>query len=149
MTQARKSIRGTLGPALAAFLGLLLACPHGYAASAGCEIRALRAQQAIPAARLANWQPVDDRTLLVWTLHDSRAHLVTLDHAIPGLRDAPTVYLITRDHDPNVNACGRDGVIVPGAGTARIISIRYLSHKRTLELDAADTDSRRPKTTFT
>jgi hypothetical protein len=92
---------------------------------------------------------VDDHALLVWTLHDSRAHLVELDHAIRGLLDAPTVYLVTRDRDPNISACGHDEVIVPGLGTARIRSIRYLSAKRTAELDPGYSGPSSLRTTFT
>jgi hypothetical protein len=128
-------------------LGLVLACPYTLAATPGRQARAV--EESIPAENLANWEPVDDRTLLVWTLRDSRAHLVELDHSIPGLVDAPTVYLITHGRDPNVCACGNDGVMVPGGGRARIISIRYLSKKRTAELDTAGAGAGRTRMTFT
>jgi Family of unknown function (DUF6491) len=110
-------------------LGLLLAIPAGYAAGAA------GAQDSIPAARLANWEPVDEQTLLVWTLHDSRAHLVRLDHPIQGLLDAATIVLVTPSTYPNICACGLEELMVPGAGAARITSVRYLSEKRTAELD--------------
>ncbi len=132
-----------------AALGLVLACPYALAATPGCQARAARVQESIPAESLASWEPVDDHTLLVWTLHDSRAHLMELDHPIPGLLDAPTVYLITHDREPNVRACSDAGVMVPGGGSARIISIRYLSKKRTAELDPADAAESRTRTTLT
>ena len=132
-----------------AALALLLVCPGTFAANAVCEARAARAQESIPAERVANWEPVDDHALLIWTLHDSRAHLVELDHPVRGLTDAPTVYLVTRDRDPNVSACGHDEVIVPGAGAAGIRSIRYLSEKRTAELDPGGTSASVIRTTFT
>lgn len=119
---------------LVALLGLLLAFPASYAATAGCHARAVRAQDSIPAASLANWEPVDEQALLVWTLHDSRAHLVRLDHPIPGLLDAATIFLVTHSADPNIYACGPDELLVPGVGAARIISVQYLSEKRTAEL---------------
>ena len=132
-----------------AVLALLLVCPCVFAATPDCEARAVRAQESIPAQRVASWEPLDDHTLLIWTLRDSRAHLVKLDHPVPGLLDAPTVYLLTRDHDPNIYACGHDEVIVPDAGTARISVIRYLSQKRTAELDPDADGASRVRATFT
>lgn len=146
MAHRRDSNIGRRTCRIAAVLGLLLASPVAFAAGPGCEARALQARQAIPAERLANWEPMDDHTLLVWTLHDSRAYLVELSRAVPGLLDAPTVYLVTRDHDPNVSACGHDAVVVPGGGIARIASIRYLSEKRTTELDPDGAAASRVKT---
>lgn len=142
-TSGRRRLRVTT------VLASLLACRCALAATPGCEAHALRARESIPAERLANWEPVDDHTLLVWTLHDSRAHLVELSRPVPGLVDAPTVYMVTRDHDPNVYACGHDEVIVPGGGTARIISIRYLSERRTAELDSAGAGASRASITLT
>lgn len=135
MCEATDSALAARRLGITAMIGLLLAGPCALAATAGCEARAVRAQESIPVEKLANWEPVDDHTLLVWTVSDSRAHLVRLDHAIPGLRGAPIVFLVTRDHGRNVCACGRDEVMVPGGGTALITSIRYLSEKRTAELD--------------
>lgn len=130
-------------------LAWLLACSYTLAATPGCEARAASAQESIPAERLASWEPVDDHTLLVWTLHDTRAHLVELDHPVPGLLDAPTVYLVTPDRNPTVSACGHDGVMVPGGGSARIVSIRYLSESRTAELDLHGVRASRMRTTLT
>lgn len=148
MIQPRHPVLGTLRFLATAMLGLLMACPATLAAGADCEARALRAHESIRAEDLANWEPVDDHTLLVWTLHDPRAHLVSLEHSIPGLRGAPTVILVTPRHDPNVCACGHDAVLVPGGGAARISSIRYLSEKRTAELDPGGATSR-ARTSFT
>lgn len=125
-----------------------MASPACFGATRSCEARAARAQQSIPAEKLANWEPVDDHALLVWTLHDPRAHLVRLEHPIPGLLSAPTILLVTRNHARNVCACGHDEVIVPGSGAARIASIRYLSEKRTAELDPGDRAGQ-PRAIFT
>ena len=130
-------------------LGWLLVFPCTFAATPDCEVRALRAQESIPAEQLADWEPVDDHSLLVWTLHDSRAHLVELSHPVRGLVEALTVYIVTRGHDPNVCACGHDEVVVPGGETARIISIRYLSEKRTAELDAGAAGASHARITLT
>jgi hypothetical protein len=135
MAQRRHANIGWQGCRIAAVLGLLLACPGAFARSPHCETRTLHARQSIPAGRLANWAPIDDHTLLIWTLHDSRAYLVELSRPVPGLLDAPGVYLVTHNHDPNVCACDHDEVIVPDGGIARIASIRHLSVKRTAELD--------------
>jgi hypothetical protein len=134
---------------LVALLGLLLTFPASYPAIAGCPARSVRAQDSIPAARLANWEPVDEQALLVWTLRDSRAHLVRLDHPIPGLIDAATIFLVTRGSDPNICACGRDKLMVPGVGAARIISVQYLSEKRTKELDRGASVPAQARVTFT
>ena len=109
----------------------------------------MNARQSIPAERLANWEPLDDHTLLVWTLHDSRAYLVELSGPVPGLLDATTLYMVTRNNDPNACACGHDAVRVPGGGTAQIISVRYLSEKRTAELDPDGAAANRVRTTLT
>lgn len=140
-------IRGQRRRHLIAILVLALGCPPALAATSGCRAQAIHAQESIPAERLANWEPVDDRTLLVWTMRDSRAHLVRLDRAIPGLGRASTIFLAAPDGERNICACGHDAVIVPGRGTARIASIQYLSQKRTAELDGAT--GRDLRTTFT
>jgi len=135
---------------LVALLGLLLAIPaSSYAATAGYHPHTVGARDSIPAARLAYWEPVDQQALLVWTRHDSRAHLVRLDHPIPGLLDAATIFLVTRSTDPKICACGPDELLVPGAGAARIISVQYLSEKRTAELDPGASIPTRARMTVT
>lgn len=123
------------GARLVLFLGLLLASPAGFAATAVCSARAVHAGDSIPATKLANWEPVDEQAVLVWTVHDSRAHLLRLAHPIPGLRAAAMILLATRGNDPTIRACGHDELLVPGVGTALIVSVQYLSEKRTAALD--------------
>lgn len=149
VSQTPHSTRGRRRLRVATILASLLACRCALAATPDCEAHALRARESIPAAQLANWEPVNDQMLLVWTLHDSRAHLVELSRPVPGLEDAPTVYMMTRDHDSNVYACGHDEVIVPGGGSARIVSIHYLSEKRTAELDSSGPGASRASITLT
>ena len=134
---------------LAAVLGSLLVCSPAMAADTGCEAQALRAGQSIAANRLASWEPVGDRALLVWTLHDGRAHLVGLDHQVAGLRHAATVFLTTRGRDGIVCACGHDGLLLPNGKGARIVFIRYLSKERTAPLDAAGEGAPRTRATPT
>jgi Family of unknown function (DUF6491) len=147
MARIRDPILGMQRVRLVVLLGLFLAIPAKYAATAGRH--AVGAQDSIPAARLANWEPVDEQTLLVWTLHDSRAHLVTLDHPIQGLLDAATIVLITPSTYPNICACGLEELMVPGGGAARITSVQYLSEKRTAELDPGASVPARARMTVT
>jgi len=151
MPRTRNTTLGMQRRRLVALLGLLLAIPAGYAATAaaGCHAHAAGAQDSIPAARLANWEPIDEQALLVWTLHDSRAHLVRLAHPIPGLLDAAIIFLVTPSTYPNICACGAEKLMVPGAGAARIISVQYLSEKRTAELDPGDSVPARARMTVT
>jgi Family of unknown function (DUF6491) len=134
---------------LMALFGLLLPFPAGYAAAGGSHARTAGAQDSVPAASLANWEPVGEQALLVWTLHDSRAHLVRLDRPIPGLLDAATIFMVTRSAEPNICACSTVELMVPGVGAARIISVQYLSEKRTAELDRGASSPARARMTFT
>lgn len=119
----------------------LLASSPGIAATAtsACENRAARSREALVGASLENWEPVNDRTVLIWTGHETRAHLVRLDRSLPGLTAAPMIDLVDGDRDRSISACGHDGIRIgagQGDGTvARIISIEYLSYSRTVELD--------------
>lgn len=113
----------------------LMASSAALGAVGSCEIRAARAQESIPAASLESWEPIDDHTLLIWAFHETRAHLVRLDRPIPGLASAAIIYLVAGDHDRAISACGHDGVMVGRGGRARIVAIRYLSERRTAELD--------------
>jgi hypothetical protein len=110
------------------------------AATSACEAHAARAHQILLADSMDNWEPLDDRTVLIWTKHSARAHLVRLDRAVVGLADAAMIYLVDADRDGRISPCGRDGIVI-GAGAevrqvARIISIELLSAKRTAELDS-------------
>lgn len=119
----------------------LLAASRGVAArtASACEIRAFRSQQLLVGASLQNWEPIDDRTVLIWTGQDTRAHLVRLDRPLHGLASAPIIDLVDGDHDRAISPCGHDGIEIDsrqGDGpVARIIAIEYLSYRRTVELD--------------
>lgn len=119
----------------------LLASSRGIAAAAtsACEIRAVRSQEALVGASLENWEPVNDRTVLIWTGRERRAHLVRLDRPLSGLTSAPIIDLVDGDRDRSISPCGHDGIRIgdgQGDGTvARIVSIEYLSYRRTVELD--------------
>jgi hypothetical protein len=123
-------------------LAALIASSRGFGAetaTSGCEIRAIRSQEVLVGASLENWEPVDDRTVLIWTGHETRAHLVRLDRPLSGLTAAPIIDLVDGDGDRSISPCGHDGIRIGGGqddGTvARIVSIEYLSYRRTMELD--------------
>lgn len=121
-------------------LGAFLAATRTAAATtSGCEARAVRAQQTLLADRLENWEPLDDRTVLIWTRSSVRAYLVRLEMPLFGLGEADVIHLVDGDHDKLISPCGRDGLAIDSdAGVwhvARIVSIEWLSKKRTAQLD--------------
>lgn len=126
--------------ALATLMVLLGAPSIASAVTSRCEARAIRAHQTLFADRLDNWEPLDDRTLLIWTRRSVRAHLIRLEVPLAGLREADVVHLVDGDRDRVISPCGQDGVTIgDGAGgwqVARIVSIELLSKKRTAELDS-------------
>lgn len=134
----RLSLTGALGVAI--LVAFLAATRVSAAVPTGCEARAIRAQQTLLANTLDNWEPLDDHTVLVWTLHSVRAHLLKLETPILGLADADIIHLVDGDHDRLISACGRDGIaVVDDAGVwqvARVVSIELLSKKRTAELES-------------
>lgn len=135
------------GLLIAVLLALLAAAGDAAAATSGCEARAARAHQVLLAGSMDNWEPLDDRAVLIWTRHSVRAYLVRLDTVLAGLTDAPMIYLVDADRDGNISPCGRDGIVI-GDGVditqvARIASIELLSAKRTAELDPGGDGMRR------
>lgn len=126
---------------LVALIALLLGCVAAAAATSECEIRAARSQEALAGASLENWEPVNDRTVLIWAGRDARAHLVRLDRPLYGLMAAPVIDLIDGDHDRTISPCGQDGIMIGNAqgdgSFARIVRIELLSYRRTIELDRA------------
>lgn len=86
---------------------------------------------------MANWEPVDDRTLLIWDTYSIRAHLIRLRTRVPELADARILTLVDGDRDGLITACGHDAILLTDGPRriAAIRSIRYLSAKRTAELD--------------
>ena len=124
-------------PLLGAAALLLLVSGVSAATSDKCDANALARHEAIRAKDLENWEPVDDRTLLIWPSGSARAELVGLDRPIVGLAHAAIVVLIDSDRDEVISACGEDAIAI-GEGEAqqaRIVSMQLLSGKRTAELD--------------
>lgn len=116
---------------------LLLASTRVLAATSQCEARAARGHETLLAWGLANWEPLDDRTVLIWTKHSSRASLVKLARPLDGLTSADIISLVDRDGDGTISACGRDALTIgyDESDAVRIVSIRLLSERRTVALD--------------
>lgn len=121
-----------------AFLAALLAVsPHVLAAAPSCEAQALRNHEALRPENLANWEPLDDQTVLIWMRHSDRARLVRLSKPLDGLISAPIIILVAGDGDRTISACGHDALTLSydGHEKARIVSIERLSAKLTAALD--------------
>lgn len=120
------------------FLALLLLLPSAaLARMSHCEAHAIHAHLSLRVSELESWEPVDSRTLLIWTPQTRRAHLIHLDRRMPSMSRAPILTLVDGDHDGSITACGHDGIQVDGERGARAVirSMEYLSEKRTVELD--------------
>lgn len=138
---ARCMGRGRLVAAapIAIMFALLVTMRTAAAATPGCEAHAVRAHQALLADRLDNWEPLDDRTVLIWTRRSDRAHLLRLEAPLAGLEEADIIHLVDGDRDALISPCGRDGIAIgddaAGWQIARIVAVELLSRKRTAELD--------------
>lgn len=117
---------------------LLAVVPRALASPPLCEEHALRSHQVLRAESLANWEPVDDKTVLVWMRHSTRARLVRLSKPLPGLTSAPIIIFVAADGDRTISACGRDALTLSydESEKARVVSIQRLSERLTAALDA-------------
>lgn len=127
----------TLAVLLTLAAALLAATPRAFAASSACEARAVRGHEVLLAPSLTDWEPVDDRTVLIWTKHSSRASLVRLARPLAGLMSAAVITLVDGDGDRMISPCGRDALTLGYAESerVRIVSIQRLSERRTEALD--------------
>lgn len=124
-----------------AFLAALLAvAPHVLAATPSCEAQAISSHDVLRAETLANWEPVDDRTVLIWMEHSARARLVRLSRPLEGLASAPIIMLVDGDGDRTISACGHDALTLSydEREKVRIVSIERLSERLTAALDAGE-----------
>jgi Family of unknown function (DUF6491) len=127
------------GTALIVVLALAVA-PYRASASPSCERHAAREHRALRVEGLANWEPIDDQTVLIWTGSSIRAYLVRLARPLDHLMVAPIIALLDGDRDRTISPCGDDAVTVDdGEDTevSPIVSIERLSEKRTAQLDPA------------
>jgi hypothetical protein len=85
---------------------------------------------------LAEWEPLDERSLLLSAPETPRAHLITLATPIEDLRSAGDIEVIDGDLDGFICPNGVDAIIVEDCSCAStsIASIEYLSEKQTAEL---------------
>ncbi len=126
------------GSALVGLLALATAPYAASAASPSCERHAAREHQVLRVERLANWEPIDDQTVLIWTGTSTRAYLVRLARPLDHLSDAPVIALLDGDQDRTISSCGDDAVTVEDdedTEVSPIVSIERLSEKRTAQLD--------------
>lgn len=123
---------------------LILASTRALAAASQCESHAARDHETLFAWRLSNWEPLDNRTVLIWTTHSSRASLVRLARPLDGLTSADIISLVDRDRDGTISPCGRDAVTIgyDESDAVRIVSIKLLSERRTVALDEGEELSR-------
>ncbi len=119
-------------------LALLAASYTTSALANGCERQAAQEHQLIPADKLANWKPISDGVVLIWTDNSARAYLVRLIHPLNGLKGAAIITIIDKDHNGLISACGRDALTLGdghGGAMARIASIHLLSEQQTIQLE--------------
>lgn len=131
---------GRLLPALLVLAAVLLTAPGAFAGTPLCEARAVRTHQVLLAPSMADWEPVSDRAVVIWTRNSPRASLVTLAGPLRGLTSAAMITLVDGDADRMISPCGRDSLeLGRGESTAvRIVSIQRLSASQTAALDRAD-----------
>lgn len=118
-----------------AMMVFLTACAAAPELTDTCEQRAALAHACIPVESLAEWESIDDRTLLLWAPEATRAYLIRLTSPIQDLTQVEEVEVADVDSDRLICACGRDGLLDALSGrSSRIASIEYLSEQRTAEL---------------
>ena len=122
----------------ALFAALSAVIPGALASTPHCEAHALHSHEVLRAENLANWEPVDDQTVLVWMRNSARARLVRLSRPLQGLTSAAIITFVDGDDDRTISACGRDALTLSydESEKARIVSIQRLSERLTAALDA-------------
>lgn len=94
-----------------AFIALLLAgCAAGPPESAGDRAAAERDTDCIRSAAITNWEPIDDRNLIVY--EGRRPFHVELAQTCFGLDFATMIAFYDRRADERICGCGFDRVIV-------------------------------------
>jgi hypothetical protein len=95
-----------------------------------------RASACIRVEDLAEWEPIDNRTILLSVPGNRRGYLITLATPIEDLRLADAIDVIDSDLNGFICADGVDEVFAAecSCASASIASIEYLTEKRTAEL---------------
>jgi hypothetical protein len=85
---------------------------------------------------LSEWQPLDDRSILLSAPGNPRSHLITLAAPINDLLLAGDIEIVDGDLNGMICADGVDAIFVEecACSSAKISSIDHLSEKRTAEL---------------
>jgi hypothetical protein len=113
----------------------LSACTSAPYLARQCEQEAVRLHNCIPVEQLAEWDSLDDSTLLLWAPGTSRAYLLRLGRPLGDLTLVDDIDIADGDQDRMICPCGRDGVVEGRSGqSARILAIEYLTEQRTAEL---------------
>ena len=123
--------------ACAAVLAIALcACTPSPRKAQVATIPAASRSACIRVEALSEWEPLDDRSLLLSAPGSSRSHLITLATPINELTQASEIDVIDGDLDGFICPNSVDGILVEEClcASASIASIEYLSEKRTAEL---------------
>jgi hypothetical protein len=115
---------------------LLTACASPFHGAEVARRETAATDSCIRAEALAEWEPLDDQSLLVFEPRGRRAHLIRLAAPVEGLMLAHDIMAVDGDLDGLICPQGVDGIYVEECGCASsdIVSIEYLSEKRTAEL---------------
>ncbi len=132
----------SLWPGAPALAVSLMACatpassPPALVQTSAPQPRTTTDMECVHVRMLAEWQPVDDHTLLLLAPGETRGHLLRITPEIPGLQAANEVDIVDGDLDDLICPHGEDAIVVEecDCGTAVISSIEYLSEQRTAEL---------------
>jgi len=94
------------------------------------------ASRCMPVQDLAEWQPLDERSLLLFVPGSRRSRLIVLATPIDGLPLAGDIEMIDGDLDGFICPSGVDGIYVRDCACAStsIVSIEYLTETKTAEL---------------
>lgn len=130
---------------LSGLAALLVGCATPPHEPESCERQALHAQACIRVQNLGEWEPLDESRLLLWSAQASRAHLLRLSRPITALPLTDDIDISDADLDQLICACGHDSVVATGRGPVLIVSIEYLSAKRTAELLEMRSSQGRPE----
>lgn len=143
MSVVSKSIRIHLARIVVlsiASLVLSVTSCNAWASTSRCERQAARKHRFLPVGKLANWEPVDNADVLIWTRDSARAYLVRLARPLAGLTAASIITVVAGADERFVTACGRDALMLQdgyGGDRERITSILRLSERQTTRLERA------------
>jgi hypothetical protein len=94
---------------------------------------------------LAEWEPLDEVTVVVWTEGDALSYLLIVGKPIAGLPLSENLYIFDGDRDGLICPYGKDGLGVDDRfeSSARIIGIESLCGEYAASLQGTDLRIRR------